>query len=482
MTKRQKIFSAVGQFLKNVFTRNIPLKIIALVFALLLWGYVLSEEKPKYVKRVPDVSIELLNENRLTEREWEVVDVNPSTVDVSIEAGIDMHSALTAQTVKCTVNLGQIVISGQDSDQKTVKLDVVVTTPEGTVKKVSDDQVEVTIERVRESGEMTAVVKTEGSFPAIVKADDDLPEYYECILKDTVAVPSVRGLKSEIEEISSAEVTLNLSSFDDSDLEYLGARYRRILPVVFKDVNGNVISNSSTNSVTVLLEDIEIRRYKEVPIRLNVTSDAIDLSLYDAECEFAPDASRTVRIYGSASELAKVREIYTDPISLKLAYVDNDKPREVGLAVPDGINVKLERETTSVVPSITVREVKDAEFDVKVEYTEPDKDFILEEKTETIKVRVSGLADAMLSFDANRFTASADLTYYRDGTFDVPFMLKYNGTDLHVKDYVVAETEDGEEPKICITFVSAEGAAYQIELTTTVVKVRIAAVPIEGAD
>ena len=38
MTKRQKFFSAVGQFLKNVFTKNIPLKIIALVFALLLWG------------------------------------------------------------------------------------------------------------------------------------------------------------------------------------------------------------------------------------------------------------------------------------------------------------------------------------------------------------------------------------------------------------------------------------------------------------
>ena len=57
MTKRQKFFSAVGQFLKNLFTKNIPLKIIALVFALLLWGYVLSEVKPVYVKKLYGIEV-----------------------------------------------------------------------------------------------------------------------------------------------------------------------------------------------------------------------------------------------------------------------------------------------------------------------------------------------------------------------------------------------------------------------------------------
>ena len=36
MTKRQKFFSALGRFLKNIFTKNILLKIVALLFAVML--------------------------------------------------------------------------------------------------------------------------------------------------------------------------------------------------------------------------------------------------------------------------------------------------------------------------------------------------------------------------------------------------------------------------------------------------------------
>jgi YbbR domain-containing protein len=43
---------AVLAGLKNFFTKNIALKIIALVFALLLWGYVLTDQKPVRTKIV----------------------------------------------------------------------------------------------------------------------------------------------------------------------------------------------------------------------------------------------------------------------------------------------------------------------------------------------------------------------------------------------------------------------------------------------
>jgi YbbR domain-containing protein len=42
--------------LKSFFTKNTALKVIALVFALLLWGYVLTDQKPVRTKIVPEVA------------------------------------------------------------------------------------------------------------------------------------------------------------------------------------------------------------------------------------------------------------------------------------------------------------------------------------------------------------------------------------------------------------------------------------------
>ena len=231
MTKRQKFFSALGTFFKNVFTKNIPLKIIALVFALLLWGYVLSEEKPKYVKRVYDVNIEYLNENRL--KEWEVVKIEPSAVDVSIEAGIDMHSMLDKQRVKCYVDLGSVSLTDQDPDRKTVEISVITNIPDyGVLKDVSSGSAVLTFERVKSSDKLTATVRTEGKLPEIVKTNDTLPEYFECVPPKKVTVPSVTGLKSDIDLISGAEVTIDLSSFDNDDLSMVPGVYSVILPVM----------------------------------------------------------------------------------------------------------------------------------------------------------------------------------------------------------------------------------------------------------
>ena len=47
---------AVLNGLKNFFTKNMALKVIALVFAVLLWGYVLTDQKPVRTKIIPEVS------------------------------------------------------------------------------------------------------------------------------------------------------------------------------------------------------------------------------------------------------------------------------------------------------------------------------------------------------------------------------------------------------------------------------------------
>lgn len=481
MTKRQKIFSALGQFFKNVFTKNIPLKIIALVFALLLWGYVLSEVKPKYVKRMYDVEITLRNEDVLKQKGWVLVNSETFTTDVNIEAGIDKHSMLDTSNVKCYVDLEKIPISDQDPDRKTVILNVMTSLPEyGALKSISTEQIELTIERTWTGDALIATVRMENELPAIVKTGDTLPEYYECIPPKTVRIPPLTGLKSEIDQISRAEVTIDLASFENIDMSDIPGIYSLSVPVRFYNVDGELIDSPSTHDIKVTVDNIEIRRYKEVPIELNTEFDeTIDKELYDCECTFANGEDRTTRIYGSSEELAKISLIQSEAI--KPNQTEGEETLTVGLIIPSSVKTD-KKQTVSVTVNISKRRSDNVSFEIPIEYIGPDDHLIVGEKPERLNVNVSGLVDAMQLFDPSWITATVDLRHYAEGNQTVPITVRFKGTVLHLQDYVVEEPEDGTEPLIRITFKSRNGMIYVIELPQNTVSVNLQAKEAESTE
>ena len=503
MTKRQKFFSAVGQFLKNVFTKNIPLKIIALVFALLLWGYVLSEVKPVYVKRLYGVEIELLNQDKLIENGWIVVegenDPKPTT-DVNLEATIDNHSKINNDNVRYGVDLSSIETSNQDPDEMDVTLKVgAIEIPNFCEeKKISNSEITLHIARVSSKDIRSVKVKTNGAFPEIQNLDGTV-EGFEYNLTKTVSLRSVFGRKAEIDEISSAEVELDLGNFTDAELAQAPDTFSRTLPVVFRNEADEILETKATTDVEVTVEGIEIRRYKEVPVKINLSGeDAIDTDIYDYLCTFADGAlPKTVRIYGSAKDLAKISEITTEMILLDLQKTDGSSKLEiireqdlnasidataldlnlardrvtfkVDLDIPSGIT--CEQKSTLVRMEIWKLAVDEKEYDIAVEYGEPDEGIEVKERPETIAIKVSGLTDAMNAFDPAWLTASVDLHHYGKGTHEAPFVIRWNGVDLYVQNYLLTVPENGKDPVIRIALTSKDGKQYLIELQTKTVKV-----------
>ncbi|MEZ4509418.1 MAG: hypothetical protein R2881_07255 [Eubacteriales bacterium] len=51
--------------LKNFFTVNVALKVIAFIFAMLLWGYVLTDQKPMRTKEITNVATSFEGEAEL---------------------------------------------------------------------------------------------------------------------------------------------------------------------------------------------------------------------------------------------------------------------------------------------------------------------------------------------------------------------------------------------------------------------------------
>ena len=146
MSDKKRWLSVIGRFFLDLFTKNIPLKIIALLFAFLLWAYVLTIENPVYPKVVRNVEITMVGEESLTERGLMLVSRDLGTADVTVQCAIGKHSELDATRISCVVDLNNRRLNlTEDEDSKEIALTVQTTLESGfgTITSVSNGTVNV---------------------------------------------------------------------------------------------------------------------------------------------------------------------------------------------------------------------------------------------------------------------------------------------------------------------------------------------------
>ncbi len=418
MTKRQKAFSALGRFIKNIFTKNIPLKITALVFAILLWGYVLSIENPEYVKRIREVDIAIVGEDTLNNRGLMLMTRDTGTTDVDVLCKISKHSELDASRVTCYIDLSTITNtfdSEEDSKEVSVEVQTSVASEYGTVQGQSVGSVNVTVARLSSRSNIQVTVKTDGA----------LADGFEYQLPSDLTV-SLRGQKSEVDRISYAEATVDLSSFAVNDPATLAGTYDLVLPVQFYD-SANVrlddIVSSSGETVTTNVR-VVIRAYKDVPIEPSIVADDTFYADYGVSCT---SAQSTIRLYGDIATLSAIDSVKTEQI------LPGSEPGEermlVNLVIPSGVTLdKSQTRVVTVFLRVWELMAEDVEYEVPITYSESKRTVALNgNEPKTVTVRVTGSVIAMKSFDPSLLTASVDLGNYFEGTFELPVRLTFGG-------------------------------------------------------
>lgn len=443
MTKKQKAFSALGRFFKNIFTKNIPLKITALVFAILLWGYVLSIENPEYVKRVRDVDITIVGEDTLNNRGLMLVTRDTGTTDVDVLSKISKHSELDASRITCYIDLSTITNTfDSEEDSKTVPVEVQasVASDYGTIQGQTVGSVDVTVARLSSRSNIQVTVKTDGT----------LADGFEYQLPSDLTV-SLRGQKSEVDRISYGEATVDLSSFAVNDPAALAGTYDLVLPVQFYD-SANVrlddIVSSSGETVTTNVR-VVIRAYKDVPIEPAILADDAFYADYGVSCT---SAQSTIRLYGDIATLNAIESVKTEQI------LPSSEPGEermtVDLVIPSGVTLdKSQSRTVTLLLRVWELVAEDVEYEIPITYSETKRTVALSgTEPKTVKVLVSGSVIAMRAFDPSLLTASVDLGNYFEGTFELPIRLTFTGdkslyTIVLVTENVTVELKpiDGEE-------------------------------------
>ena len=101
----------LAKAIKSFFTKNMALKVIAFVFAMLLWGYVLTDQKPMREKEVPNVATSFDGEAELIAQGYCVRgDRSEILQDVSVKVRtqITNYAYVTPSSIVASISLRNI--------------------------------------------------------------------------------------------------------------------------------------------------------------------------------------------------------------------------------------------------------------------------------------------------------------------------------------------------------------------------------------
>jgi YbbR domain-containing protein len=389
---KHRIFSrAFLDRFKGFFTRNLGLKIVAFVFAILLWAYVLVALNPVRSKSISDVPITLEGYTDLMSRNLILVNSDFGLADVEVNATITNHADLDSSRVNCRASLGTISAAGTYR----LPLSVTVQSNLGTVASVNPRTVTVEVDNL--------VVKT---VPVKLELVGTLPEGYEVVSESMANSLTIEGAARFIEPTVRAVATVDLTGRTENVEESVD--------VTFYDKNDNQVSvvtrSQNTPNVTVRLS---LSAFKRVSVQQAVS--LADDAYHTLVSEVSPSS---VVVYGDSDVLATIESLSTQ--SLVLPAESGVVSRELSLLLPEGVTLKRGQSSSVVLSAVVTEKTGERVFEVPLTYTHLSENLLIADGAPTFATVVAaGPLRQLDQLTADQLVVYADLTGYGPGDWEL---------------------------------------------------------------
>lgn len=372
---------------KSFFTKNMALKVIAFVFAMLLWGYVLTDQKPMREKDVPNVTTSFDGEGELIAQGY-CVRGNRSEilqdVSVKVRTQITNYAYVTPSTIVASISLRNI----SEARVYDLPIQATVTSSLGVVQSITPATVSVEID--------TLVTKT---VPITTTFTGELPDGYwaDMDAMTTTSRLDITGARTDISTITHGECEVDLS-------DRTGTIYSTF-DVTFYDKNNNIVSSDIIiGTLPTSTVRLPIYPMKHVPIDVESSLVGADNLAANHEIIKAVATPATARLVGDQAVLDKIESIKLEPIAV------------------NGLDTTMTVSGTLIVPE-NVRLLDDEMVSILLEVRE----MVITQTFEQLEIQVhgrQGRANVSLSIPA------ADLTI--EGRYSLVSMLSRSDVQLFV--------------------------------------------------
>ncbi|MCQ2537511.1 MAG: CdaR family protein [Lachnospiraceae bacterium] len=270
--------------LKEKFQHNLVLKIMSIVAAVFLWMYITNTNDPYETVTFYDVPVQILNEDKLIQKDKIVEVLDGSKITVSIEARRSICNALTGTDINAVADFDKTSLTS------TVPIEV-------SVEGYTEKDVKI-IRGLGEHMKLSLEDYASKEFKVTIETAGTPAEGY--VVDNAVASPNVitvSGSKMQLSRIQEVVVTVNVDSLS-------GTSTINLKPVVF-DMNDDVIAGDKLNLSS---ESVQVTTSIYPVQKINVFAYPQGECAYGYEYNSLSSYPDAVMIAGKPEEIAALIE------------------------------------------------------------------------------------------------------------------------------------------------------------------------------
>ena len=413
---------------KNKFMENIGLKIIALIFAIVLWMIVVNVDNPVKMNTYRNIPVTITNTEIVTNRgkTYKVID-DTSTVTVIVKAKRSDMAKLTADKIVAEADL---------SDMQFESLVPITVTIPGFSG-------EYTAEATPANLKVKIEDRTKKVFPITVSMTGTPRDGYVVASEEASINPEkveVKGSESIVSSIDSVIAKVDVSGISkDEDLP---------AELLFYDKEGNLVNRSllsdniGDEGITV---SVKVLTVKNVGIKIkhaaepNEETEELSQSVYKFTCE-----PSTVQVCGRKEDVQNFKEIEIplDHIDHKNEEGKHETTIDISTYLPEGIKLVDPKANNIVVTVLIEKEgTKTIEYQVESIKIENLSDLFkvsFEDEVE-VNIQLAGPQEELDKINLNEAVSIDMKNNINPGVYEIPVRVDLTGAkgvSLVEKPYV----------------------------------------------
>lgn len=401
-------------------TNNFGLKVLAAVFAIIVWMVVVNIEDPEKTKGFT-IPVTIENNEYLSDmgKTYEILN-NTDKISFTVTGKRSIIEELSESDFSAVANLENI-----NDDMTTIPVSVTASRYASQIEiNKRDATLKVTVENLKSQ-----------KFP-VTGVTKGTPAAY-CYVESTSSSPekiTVTGPESVLEQIATVQATADVSNAEEN--------VETNSTVVLLDENGNEIPQDrlSLNRTSVAI-DVNISMGKSVPLKFTTNGTPADGYRYTkAECSVS-----TVKLVGNSEVLSGISELEISGSPMSVAGATSDVSTTVDLTkyLPDGISL-VSNQSNQITVTLVIEGEQTKSFDVatgNITVKNLPSNLALSFNANTVTVTLKGFEEVLDAISANDITGSIDASGFTLGTTSATVVLdgEYKAADTIYIPVTVSE-------------------------------------------
>ncbi|OQB23335.1 MAG: YbbR-like protein [Firmicutes bacterium ADurb.Bin182] len=408
MEKQSKYVFAFKKIGKSLFSRNLFLKIISIVFAMLIWGYVLTAENPLRTKTLANVSVSFTGEADLAARNLAVRGNREEIlrpIEAKVSTALTNFADLSANDVTLTIDLKNVNKAGK------YRLPITPSVRDGKVESLDPEFIEVEVDDL-----------VSKRIPVETEVTGNLPEgYWSGVPVLNPQIIEIRGAKTDVGSVVKAVCKIDLTGRTESFNDAVNVS-------LLNELKEEVDSRFAVGSIPSVTIKLPVLPKKTVPFDIEKAIFGADNLPADYEIAGYITNPGELTVVGQKHILDTIESVGLESIDVSgssESILDN-----VAIMFPEGVQSANGESRVEVYIDIREKRQEKIFESVEVEIVNLGKRLDASLKTERLDVKLNGRISVIREIEKGDISLFADVSGCGPGTYVLPLQIRINGREL----------------------------------------------------